>query len=367
MRRFTTRLALAALAALALSSSRLAAADGYTVTDLGALPGMPFSSIWQQTLNQNGEVTAYANSSADDIANGTFFGDAGFVWKNGVITPLPGLPGAIDTIPFGLNNRGQVVGRSTVPGAPNHPVLWDHGVIQTLPELPGDNKGGALQINDRGQAVGYSANTDTGIRRAALWYKGTISQLTSLPGGGGWDEGLGINAEGQIVGFSGPSPGLEQAALWDKAGVHDLGTLGGSESEAIALNNQGQVVGVADTASGGPDAFLWQNGVMTDLGVLPGDVGSAALGINQKGQIVGISGPSGTGFGSGDIFLTHAVLWENGQMIDLQTKIPAGSGWTITEASGINDRGQIVAQGIFNGNLRAVLLTPQDEEDEGDD
>src|SRR5690349_2196374 len=140
-------LVVAFVAGLALAAARPAAADGYTITDLGALPGMPYTSAWQQTINQHGVIAAYANSSADDLANVTFFGDSAFLWQNGTITALPGLPGAIDTIPFSLNNRGQVVGRSTVPGVPNYPVLWDHGVIQALPELPGDDKGAALTIN----------------------------------------------------------------------------------------------------------------------------------------------------------------------------------------------------------------------------
>src|SRR5262245_18468089 len=140
MHRLTTRLALAAVAALLLIVSRKASADGYTLTDLGALPGAPYSSAWQQTVNNNGEIAAYANASQDDIAFETFFGDLAFLWKNGSVTALPGLPNAIDTIAFSLYNRGQAVGRSTPDGQRNHAVLWDHGVISLLGELPGDNK-----------------------------------------------------------------------------------------------------------------------------------------------------------------------------------------------------------------------------------
>src|SRR5690242_7455649 len=154
MRHFSIRLALAALAALALALPLSAAPGGYTVTDLGALPGKPYSGDWQQTINNGGVIAAYANSSADDIFFNGFIGDSPFLWKNGTITPLPELPGAIDTIPFHINNVGQMVGRSTQVSPFNHAVFWDHGVIGVLPELPGDTSSAALSINDRGQAVG---------------------------------------------------------------------------------------------------------------------------------------------------------------------------------------------------------------------
>jgi hypothetical protein len=41
-------------------------------------------------------------------------------------------------------------------------------------------------------------------------------------------------------------------------------------------------------------------------------------------------------------------------MRDLTMLLPAGSGWTLEAASGINDRGQIVG----NGSNGAFLLTP---------
>jgi len=347
------------LAALAVSTPRpAAAADGYTVTDLGALPGKPYSGEWQQTINNAGVVAAYANSNVDDLFFDNYVGDSPYIWKDGTITPLPELPGATDTIPFHINNNGTVVGRSTQPGAPNHPVLWDHGVIQVLPELPGDNKGGAVSINDRGEAVGYSANTMTGIRSAVVWYKGTVSQLNPLPGGGGWDEAIAINENGHKVGYSGPGPGqgMEHIALWHKDGsVFDLGTLGGAWGEAIQINNKGQVVGFSATASNpNGEPFLWENGVLTDLGNFGGDIFGQALDINNKGQIVGLSAGDPS-----DITTYHALLWEHGVLTNLQTKIPADSGWQLLAAAGINEHGQIVGEGLHNGILRACLLTPK--------
>jgi hypothetical protein len=49
-------------------------------------------------------------------------------------------------------------------------------------------------------------------------------------------------------------------------------------------------------------------------------------------------------------------------MTDLGTKIPANSGWTLLVAGGINNGGQINGWGIHNGNYRAFLLTPNQDE-----
>jgi len=314
-KRFPVFVSALLFAALALFTPRPAAADDrYTVTDLGSLPGKPYSGEWQQTINNAGVVAAYANSNADDLFFDTYVGDSPYIWNNGTITPLPELPNATDTIPLHINNNGQVAGRSTPAGDNNHPVLWDKGVIQVLPELPGDNKGGALTMNDRGQAAGYSANTDTGIRRAVLWHKGTVSQLTPLPGGGGFDEALGSNEKGQFVGFSGPEPGMEHIALWDKDGsVYDLGTLGGAWGDGYKINSKGQVIGQSATASNpNGDPFLWKNGVFTDLGNFPGDTTGVALDINNKGQVVGWSAGN-----PNDETTFHALLWENGVITNL--------------------------------------------------
>ncbi len=68
----------------------------------------------------------------------------------------------------------------------------------------------------------------------------------------------------------------------------DLGTLGGSRSGATGINDRGQVVGMSETASGAEHAVLWEQGTMTDLGTLGGNW-SRAYGINDRGQVVGMS------------------------------------------------------------------------------
>jgi hypothetical protein len=41
--------------------------------------------------------------------------------------------------------------------------------------------------------------------------------------------------------------------------------------------------------------------------------------------------------------------------------ISSGDGWVLTNASDVNDRGQIVGQGLYQGQLRGFLLTPVPE------
>ncbi len=75
------------------------------------------------------------------------------------------------------------------------------------------------------------------------------------------------------------------------------------------------------------------------------------MAINNHGQVVGWSAISPT---SG---LNHAVLWEGGDILDLND-LHDGAGWDLRWANDINDAGQIVGWGRFNGYTRGFLLTP---------
>src|SRR5437762_12482202 len=95
---------------------------------------------------------------------------------------------------------------------------------------------------------------------------------------------------GAMVGQSQTSTGAYHAFVQGRAGLKDLGTLGGPQSAAFAVG-AGIIVGQADTAAGEHHAFSYQmfgSGSMVDLGTL-GGAWSAAYGVAADGTIVGAS------------------------------------------------------------------------------
>jgi probable HAF family extracellular repeat protein len=361
--------------------------DG-VLTDLDTLTEV--NSGGPNDINANGVVTGISENGRIDPSTGFPEFDA-VVWKNGQIINLGTFGGAF-SYGAAINDRGQVAGfaLNAIPDSfdlgdfcQNFPMpqqmrafIWQNGVIQNLGTLGGTDSC-ALYINQRGEATGNSftnsiINTSTGLPtiHPFFWASNEMVDLGSL--GGTIATVSAINNRGQVGGNSSlvgdpksqfgciPSSvgNLKcHPFLWSHGALTDLGTLGGDNGELNAINDAGSAVGKDDLAGSlTHDAFLWKNGVMTDLGTQDSDPCSNALSINPKGQIVG---------GSSDCFtFLHAFLWENGgPMIDLNTLIPSGSGLTLTEATFINDRGEIAAQGVLpNGDTHTALLIPCDDD-----
>ncbi len=76
---------------------------------------------------------------------------------------------------------------------------------------------------------------------------------------------------------------------------------------------------------------------------------SHATGINDKNQLVGYSGSG---------YDVHAFLYESGKMTDLNNAIAPGTGWLLTRASAINNKGEILGQGMYYGRREWFLLVP---------
>ncbi|MFQ5463688.1 MAG: DUF3466 family protein [Phycisphaerae bacterium] len=146
-------------------------------------------------------------------------------------------------------------------------------------------------------------------------------------------------------------------ALGDGYTITDLGTLGGSTTFAFGINDSGQVVGLSalDAQPGGDShAFLWDNGSMTDLGDFGGS-NSSANAINNAGEV--------TGFAENAAGFQHAFLWQNGTLIDLMAgnTTSHGSGWAINESTQVAGHIGPVAflweQGVMT-LLNPVCATP---------
>src|SRR5436309_6850406 len=118
-------------------------------------------------LHEEWSCTAFLPSVTGHIC-------VGFVWQDGVMTPLPTL-GGNQGFATSVNSSGQVVGWAETPvhdptcNAPQvlqfRAVLWDtkKGTKQQLRPLPGDSTSAATGINDRGQVVGISCECDMAV------------------------------------------------------------------------------------------------------------------------------------------------------------------------------------------------------------
>jgi probable HAF family extracellular repeat protein len=89
-----------------------------------------------------------------------------------------------------------------------------------------------------------------------------------------------------------------------------------------------------------------------DLGTLSGGTYSVAFGINDSDEVVGYGDISNNA--------AHAFLWTQAAgMRDLNSLIPANSGWVLINANAINRLGQITGYGAFKGYNHGFLLSPK--------
>jgi probable HAF family extracellular repeat protein len=210
----------------------------------------------------------------------------------------------------------------------------------------------AWNANGSGQIVGQS---DVGGSTSfhAFIYNGSGPMLDLGTFGGPDSYAVAINNIGQVAGSADANDGLAHLFLYDGSGPkRDLGTLNGLNTFAAAMNDNGQIVGVASSHVY-EHAFLYDgNGSMRDLGSLDTGAGegSVATGINNQGQIIGWSIV-------GNVGIQHAFICNgSGPMQDMNDSLNPPTGWTLTYARSINDKGEIVGDFLVDGsNPRAFL------------
>jgi len=123
------------------------------------------------------------------------------------------------------------------------------------------------------------------------------------------------------------------------AKITDLGAvLQGSDLGALGINERGEVVGAVVALNGTAEAFLYFHGVEADLGTLGGST-SVAFGINGRGHVVGAAGAGAGG--------AHAFLYTHGNMQDLGTL-----GGSVSGGYAINDRDEVVGYSSLAGDQK---------------
>jgi probable HAF family extracellular repeat protein len=348
---------------LVLAGTFSALAQTYTITEIGVLKGDNESSgFW---LNSAGQVVGCSDTATSNgyPCTGITAGQHAFVWsKSAGLKDLGTMSGGTMSGATGINDAGQVVGYSNVKASSASDFfafLWTPtGGMTNLGTLSGGNSSCAFEINSAGVIAGDSFISN-GKVNAVSWTNHKIRNLGGLPKSI-FTAAFDINDNNQIVGettFTNGPPLQSHAFEWSAAlGMKDLGTLrGGTTSMANAINYSGVTVGQSN-AGGFPNAWhavMWNAArKIQDLGILSGGTYSLANGINDSDEVVGY----------GDIFnnAPHAFLWTQAAgMRDLNSLIPANSGWVLINANAINRLGQITGYGTFKGYNHGFLLSPK--------
>lgn len=204
----------------------------------------------------------------------------------------------------------------------------------------------ASRINGKGHIVGMSTRADD--RSVATLWKGTrlIDLSLTLSGPVRSSYAAGLNDRGQVAGTVALDCGqfCQQLVpvLWQDGQSSELPLLPNVfNAEAVDINNKGRIIGSMQIDSV-PHAVLWRDGQPIDLGALgdePAKTHSEALSINAANVVAGWS------YGGEWDFRSHAVIWDPaGRIKDLGT-LPGGSSakaFSVNVAGtvvGISDRG----------------------------
>jgi hypothetical protein len=210
-----------------------------------------------------------------------------------------------------------------------------------------DDNGYAVAVNDRDVAVGCDGQCYSGAPGSAAIFTrslspgGRITDLRGFKDRACFASATAINDAGQIVGFAcGEAVRFSTSEYAQALGV-------GAGSAAEAINQHGDIVG-----SAGSSAFLERDGrnIKLPKPAAYGKYAAIAYAVNAADEAVGtLYGPGGT---------TVAFAYADGHAYTLDSLLPPHSGWTIADAYGVNDHGEIVGDGYYNGTLYGISLKP---------
>ncbi|HEX5682730.1 MAG TPA: hypothetical protein VFY73_01735 [Ideonella sp.] len=343
-----------ALLGLTLAATAWAAAPTYRVTDLGLPQGAV--SMQPSALNDTGEVLGYADMVDQSVVIQPFLWSAatGIRGWDTLLTRGRNELG-------GLNDRGRVVGTHQDGQGTPQAFVWTetNGVRPIGALVPGGISFGS-DINDRAQVVGTAIAADD-ASHLFVW-SGTQGMVDRHPAGALASYGHAINLLGQVAGMMVLADGRQRAIIVEPSGHWmRLGCIGADNgqpchSQALGINDRGDVVGVSGTGARS-HGFIWSaEAGMRDIAAGGPYAGNEvkAQAINAAGQVVGSLMVQN---------FYRAAYWDaaNG-LHDIADLIdpadPLAGRVKYTTPVGINAAGQIALSGEIDGVKHAMVLTP---------
>lgn len=343
---------LASLSGHALATPAVGA-PVYSGTILGTLRSDGTGTSFAGGINDAGVVVGGASSAAAIVVfrwrAGTGMSDRGTL-----VSPFP-------SYGFAINSSetlcGYGVTQSTGFAQPLREEMAE--TLFGLPRLGGGADGYAYRIAENGMSVGWSnslagCGSPTCVSnpgRAVAWdAAGNLSPLPDL--GGYFSAATDISPDGtKICGYAATPSNLQRAFRLVSGVATELPPLAGySGSQAWGINDAGQVVGVSGQGDN-RRATLWDNTTPIDLGLTPGASGSFAYQINAAGTIVGYVVHPGAA--------NRAVTFSPGSPpTDLNASLQTPLSYTLLHCTDVNASGQIVGQADSAGTARGFVLTP---------
>jgi hypothetical protein len=278
--------------------------DGYffAVNDTGQIAGVRFTETTQSAIR----------------------------WKDGAITKL----GSDASRAQAIDDAGNVYGYEETDhgaGLARYPARWDatSNAVSVDYNYPGGEGGGYWSAAANGTALGS-------------WYNGGVVDAFITPPGGAPH-----NVAGQLYAVNDHGHAAGPNTYYDGATVHATDVNAGSGSLAVghAINGSDDIVGLLSVEPRN-GVVRHAGGVDEPLAELPGAAlgDSAPEAINDSGTIVGRSHAG-------------AVLWTDPHTPALlDSLLPAGSPWHLTEAYDINDGGWMLGFGTLGGVQHTWLV-----------
>ena len=238
----------------------------------------------------------------------------GFLLRAGQFTTID-FPGAAQTTLYGINAGGDIAGVYNDSSGKQHGFLLSGGTFKTI-DVPGADQTMPYGLNSKGDVTGmYFVPGDTTKHYGFAMVDDRFTTI-DYPLPNDMSCGTWISDSGEVAGHVQEKNGAYHGYLWKdgKFTLIDLPGIGiGQFWDSIyGINAAGDILGAYTDARGKQRAFLQRKGAPATTFDVPGSQRTRATGMNRSGQVVGMF-VDGNGVNHG--FLTRVAPPSRSQLL----------------------------------------------------